>query len=166
VAAIRNLGLRCRVRWVHWKLDERLASGVDPRIEPALQARAEQLVSIRHRRRLAAWIERVVDEADAARRPRLGVALQTARDQVAEAHTSLLFLAHVLRHAEPIGPRGVAIVDRLLTDGGSVLYVGGVRGALALQVQIALECLVGPHKATPEAWFAVPDERPEVLAGR
>jgi hypothetical protein len=138
---------------------------VDPSIDPALQARAEQLVSIRHRRRLAAWIERVVDEADAPR-PSFSAVLMAARDQVAEARTSLLFLAHVLRHAEPIGPRGVAIVDRLLTDGGSVLYVGGVRGALALRAQIALECLVGAHNATPEAWFAVPDERPEVLAGR
>ena len=165
MAAIRNLALRCRVRLVHWELDERLARGVDSSIDLALQARAEQLVSIRHRRSIAAAIERIVDEADAAPRPTLSI-VRTARDQVAEARTPLLFLAHVLRHAEPIGPRGVAIIDRLLTDGRSVLYVGGVRGAVALRVQFALECLVGAHNATPEAWFAVPDEGREVLAGR
>jgi hypothetical protein len=153
------LTLRLRVRWFHWELDDRLARGADPASHPALQARAAQLVSTRHRRRLAAAIERVVAEADETRPPRFSLVLGTARGQVHEARPLLLFLAHVLRHAEAISPRGVAIVDRLLTDGGSILYMGGVRGAVALRVQTALDCLVGPHNATPA-------DRREALAAR
>jgi hypothetical protein len=166
-AVIGDLALRFRVRLFHWGLDERLADGVDAAIAPELTARAAQLVSMRHRRRLAAAVERIVREAEATPHPTSSVILRTARDQVTEARTSLLFLAYVLRHAEPVGARGVAIVDRLLTDGGSVLYVGGVRGAVALRVQTALDCLVGPQNASPEAWFSLPDsERGDVVGQR
>jgi hypothetical protein len=164
-AGIRHLVLWLRVRWFHWALDGRLADGVDPGSDAALAVRATQLLSPRHRRRLAASVERVVREADAAPAPRFSVALGTARDQVAEARTSLLFLAHVLREAEPVGVRGIAIVQRLLTDGGSVLYIGGVRGAVELEVQTALDYLVGPENASPEAWFSVPGAERGGLVG-
>jgi hypothetical protein len=153
------LTLRFRVRWFHWELDERLARGADPASHPALQARAAQLVSTRHRRRLAASIERVLAEADATGHLRFSLVLETAPGQVHEARPLLRFLAHVLRHADAISPRGVAIVDRLFSDGGSILYVGGVRGAVALRVQTALDCMVGAHNATPAA-------RRQALAGR
>jgi hypothetical protein len=153
------LTLRFRVRWFHWELDERLARGADPASHPALQARAAQLVSPRHRRRLAAAVERVVAEADATGRPTFSLVLGTARGQVHEARPLLLFLAHVLRHADAISACGVAIVDRLFTDGGSILYVGGVRGAVALRVQTALDRLVGAQNTTPAA-------RREALAAR
>ena len=148
------LGLRLWVRCFHWQLDAKLAEGFDPAGERALAARAAQLLSRRHRRRLAASIERVVREADATPKPSFSVALGTARDQVAEARASLLFVAHLLRHAERLGPRGVAIIERLLTDGGSAVYVKSFRGALELQVQTALDCLVGADMASPEAWFS------------
>jgi hypothetical protein len=73
---------------------------------------------------------------------------------VAEARASLLFLAYLLRHAKPIGARGVAIVERLLRDGGSVVYQPGARSVLELHVQNALDCLVEPELASPEAWFS------------
>ena len=164
-AVIRDLALRLRVRLFHWELDERLARGVDPGISPELTARGAQLVSLRHRRRLAAAVERIVREADASPHPSFSLILGTARDHVTEARTSLLFLAHLLRHAQPIGPRGVAIIDRLLTDGGSPLYVAGVRGAVALRVQTALDCLVGPENANPEAWFSLRDSDRGDLVG-
>jgi hypothetical protein len=163
---VRNLALRLWARCVHWKVDERLAAGIDPATDRVLTARAAQLLSVRHRRRLAAGIERIVAEADAAPHPAFSAVVGTARDQVVEARTSLLFLAHVLRHADPIGARGVAIVDRLMTDGRSVLYRGGVRGAVALRVQTALDCLVGDRNATPEAWLSVQDGEREPLARR
>jgi hypothetical protein len=118
--------------------------------------RAAQLLSARHRRRLAGAIERLVREADAPPHPSFSVAVEPARDQVAEARSSLLFLAYLLRHANPAGARGVAIVERLLTDGRSVLYdSGSVRGAVALRVQTALDALVGTQNAQPEAWFSI-----------
>jgi hypothetical protein len=159
------LWLRFRVRWFPWNLDECLSRGVDPKLEPALEARSAQLASTRHRRRLAAAIERIVAEADAKPHPRFSVVLGTARDQVLEARAPLLFLAYVLRDADPVGPRGVAIVERLLTDGASPLYVGGIGGAVALRVQTALDCLVGLHNSTPEAWFAVADSERGELVG-
>ena len=166
VAVTRDRALRLRVRCFHWELDSRLADGVDPASDPALAVRAAQLLSARHRRRLADAVERVVREADATPHPSFSVVLGIARDQVAEARGSLLFLAHLLRHAEGIGPRGVAIAERLLTDGGSAVYVGSVRGALALRVQTALDCLVGPDNATPEAWFSASRPDRGELVGR
>jgi hypothetical protein len=159
-------GLRLRVRLFHWKLDERLAAGVDPASELALAVRAAQLLSARHRRRLAAAMERLVREADAPPHRSFSVALEPARDQVAEARSSLLFLAYLLRHADPAGARGVAIVERLLTDGRSDLYdSGSVRGTVALRVQMALDALVGTENAQPEAWFSIPNaERGDLVA--
>ncbi len=152
---VRYQALRLRVRWSHWSLDARLAGGVDPASEPALILRASQLGSARHRRRLSAWVERVVRESDAAPRRTLTAAVPTVPEQIAEARASLLFLAHLLRTAEQVRPRGIAIVERLLSDGGSALYVPRARGALDLQVQIALDLLVGEDDATPEAWFSI-----------
>jgi hypothetical protein len=88
------------------------------------------------------------------------------RAQVVEARASLLFIAHLLRFADRVRPRGVAIVDRLLTDGGSALYLRSARGAVELQAQAALDHLVGAQRATPEAWFSTSDEESRDLAGR
>jgi hypothetical protein len=151
---------------MHWSLDARLAAGIDPASEFVLVARAAQLLSQPHRRRLAASIERVVDEADAGKPPSWGPAVPVVRAQVVEARASLLFIAHLLRFADRVRPRGVAIVDRLLTDGGSALYLRSARGAVELQAQAALDHLVGAQRATPEAWFSTSDEESRDLAGR
>lgn len=123
--------------------------------DPALIVRAGQLRSPRHRRRLAAWVERLVREADRPSRPTFSVAVPLAREQVLEARESLLFLSYLLRHADRLRPRGVAMVQRLLSDGGSVLYTDTVRGAVELHVRSALECLVDSPEPTPEAWFSI-----------
>jgi hypothetical protein len=152
--AAKHSALRLRVRLFHWGLDSSLAEGVDPASVPALAVRSAQLLSPRHRRRLAASVERLVREAERTPPPSFSVALGIARDQVVEARASLLFAGHLLRHVEPTGPRGVAILERLLTDGASVVYLPSARGALELQVQRALDCLVGADMASPEAWFS------------
>lgn len=149
--------LRLRVRWSHWSLDEKLAAGVDPATDPALILRAAQLGSARNRRRLSAWLERLVKDSDAAP-PTFSAAVPTARDQVLEARGSLLFLAHLLRDAERLRPRGIAMVQRLLTDGGSVLYMESARGVVELHAQSAIDRLVGERDATPEAWFSISNE--------
>ena len=162
---VEQLLLRLWVRLFNWNLDASLAAGVDPSTRPALRARAAQLLSARRRRRLAGALERLVEEADKAPPPSFSVALGVARDQVAEARSSLLFLAYLLRHAEPVGLRGVAIVNRLLTDGGSVIYAPSARGAVELEVQVALDCLVGVDMACPEAWFSNSNAELEALVG-
>jgi hypothetical protein len=147
--------LRLRVIWSHCSLDTKLAAGVDPAGDPALILRAAQLRSPRHRRRLAASVERLVGDAHAARPPAFTVAVPIVREQILEARDSLLFLAHLLRYADRLQPRGVAMVQRLLTDGGSVLYTDTACGAVELHVRTTLDCLVDHPDLTPEAWFSV-----------
>ena len=151
----RYQALRLRVFWSHWSLDTKLAEGVDPASDPALILRGAQLRSRRHRRRLAASVERLVKEANAQRLPAFTVAVPVVREPILEARDSLLFLAYLLRYADRIRPRGVAMVQRLLTDGGSMLYTDTARGAVELQVQTILDCLVDRPDPTPEAWFSV-----------
>ena len=143
---LRRQWLRFRARCTHWSLDARLAAGIDPASEFVLVARAAQLLSQPHRRRLAASI------GDGP--PSWAPAVPVVRTQVVEARASLLFIAYLLRFADRLRPRGVAIVDRLLTDGGSALYLRSARGAVELQAQAALDHLVGARRATPEAWFS------------
>jgi hypothetical protein len=138
---VERQALRLEVRWRHWSLDERLAAGFDPASDPALAVRAEQLCSARHRRRLAAWIQRLALESDAAGRRRLSAAVPVVREQVAEARDSLLRLASELCSTEPVRPRGVAIIQRLLSDSDSAIYSDTARGAVELQVQAALSAL-------------------------
>jgi hypothetical protein len=140
--------LRLQVRWSQWSLDERLASGVDPGSDPALLLRARQLRSQRHRSRLATWVERLVDESDAPQTAGLTSKVPIVREKVAEARESLLAVAELLRHGEQLRPRGIAMVERLLTDGESPLYRDAVRGAVALQVRAALNRMVGEQTAT------------------
>jgi hypothetical protein len=121
VVRAEHLVSRLRVRLFHWGLDSRLAGGVDPASHKDLEVRSAQLVSARHRRRLAEAVERVVREADARPAPSFSVVLGVARDQIADARSSLLFLAYLLRVVDQPGARGVAIAERLLTDGGSEL---------------------------------------------
>lgn len=138
-----HLALRLRVLLSHWSLDAMLAAGVDPDGDPALVLRAAQLHSPRHRRRLASWVERLVRDTGPDNPASLSARVPTAREQVDEARDSLLLVARLLREEEEIRSRGIAMVQRLLTDGGSVLYTETSRGAVELQLHRALDCLVG-----------------------
>ena len=147
--------LRLEARWSHWSLDERLAAGFDPASDRALAMRAEQLRSPRHRRRLAAWIERLAKEPERSGRRGMSAAVPIVPEQVAVARDSLLELARRLRETEqPVRARGVAIVQRLLTYSDSDLYTKTARGAVELQVQAALLALdasaLSSASATPE----------------
>ena len=138
---LERQGLRIEVRWWHYSLDERLAAGFDPRSDPALAMRAEQLCSPRHRRRLAAWIERLAQRSESAEKPSMTSAVPIVREQVAVARDSLLELAQRLRGTETVRPRGVAMILRLLSDADSDIYTKTARGAVELQVQAALGAL-------------------------
>lgn len=143
---------RLRVRLSHDSLDAQLAAGIDSGSDDALALRAAQLCSARHRRRLASWVERLARESESDYAPGLSSALPLAREQVGDAHDSLLQVAEVLRDSEPVRPRGVAMVQRLLTDAGSVLYTDTAPGAVELQVRAALEGLLGSTSvAVPSA---------------
>jgi hypothetical protein len=132
------------VRIFHWTLDDRLAAGIDPACEPNLSIRASQLLSEGHRRRLARGLHRLVREADRGSTSKLSAAVEINRDQVVEARPLLIDFAHLVLR-DPACVRAVAMVERLLTDGASPVYMQSFRGALALRMQTALDCLVGPN---------------------
>ena len=160
---LERQALRLEVRWSHWSLDERLAAGFDPASDPALALRAAQLRSPRHRRRLAAWLERVVGDSEVVWSG-MSAAVPIVREQVSEARDSLLRLAKVLRDAGRVRPGGVAMVERLLTDADSVIYTKTARGAVQLQVQAALGALVEEPDPFAEAGDILSQERVERAA--
>ena len=133
--------VRMRARLMHWLLDERPAAGFEPESDPALAARAAQLCSSRHRRRLAGSVERLARDSEIHSRMGLTSAVPIVREQVEEARDSLLRLAAVLREGEQVRPRGVAMVQRLLTDADSFVYTRSARGVVELQVQAAPRAL-------------------------
>lgn len=165
LSAAKFLGrqaLRLEARWSHWSLDERLAAGFEPESDPALAARAAQLCSPRHCRRLAASVELLAHESEVAPRRGMSSAVPIAREQVSESHESLLRLAAVLRGAEEVRPRGVAVVERLLTDSDSYVYTRCARGVVELQVQLALDYLVADDISARSSASATPLGRPRL----
>jgi hypothetical protein len=103
------------------ELDRSLAEGADPLTSPELRWRARQLMLRRTRTRLAREIERVARTPQ--KRPLLGgSAAPLNRGEISRCRDLLHSLAGELRDAEPVAPRGVALVENLLHDGHSPLY--------------------------------------------
>jgi hypothetical protein len=121
-------------------LDRRLASGASPAETPELAARAEQVVSTRTRCGLATGLERVVAAAD---EPGGGLAAAAPldRSQILASRVTLLELANDLRSPAAVRPRGVALIERLLTDGTSPLYHPSPDGSLDQAVRHARTAL-------------------------
>jgi hypothetical protein len=148
----KRRALKLRVRLSRARLDQALAAGVDPASAPRLEVRARQLVAPRLRRRVASGVERVLEECDGDPRRGLTAAVPVLCDEVAMARGYLMMLADALRTEPTVNPRGVAMVDGLLRDPYSPLYVRGAPGALALRARAALDCLLAApgRAATPE----------------
>ncbi len=115
---------------------------------PTLSQRLRELLAVRRRRTLAAGLERLV--AKAKRRPSgSSAALPIDRGEVLRASPLLLQLSERLRGSHAVNPRGVAMVDRLLTDGASPILSPGWRtaplspGTLERQARAALAALDG-----------------------
>jgi hypothetical protein len=146
----RQRALKLAANLFSWRLDAELAAGADPRRRALLRARVAELVAPNHRRRAATSLLRLGNEADAVGSRPLSAAVPISRDQVAYARDALAFAAQVLLFAEQVDARGVAMIDQLLRDGGSVLYVGGEPGALEARLDEALHHLVS-GKGRPDA---------------
>jgi hypothetical protein len=115
------LAVRARVWLRRFSLDQRLASGADPRSSPELARRAQELCQLRLRRQLSADIERTIEAASIPDRW-LTAAIPISRRSITECRPLLLGLAQDLRCAGPLYARGIALVRLLLMDGGSPLY--------------------------------------------
>jgi hypothetical protein len=114
--------LRSRVWLRRGTLDRMLAEGADPSSSPELAYRAAQLASPGARRSLAAGIARTIEAAEEPIRP-LTSAVPLQRREILAARDPLAQLAGDIGSADPVQIRGLALVERLLTDGGSPLYV-------------------------------------------
>lgn len=118
-----TLSLRSRVFLQRGSLVRRLAAGASPSDSPELARRAQQLCSARHRRVLATGLERVIDAAEEPPQPHSSV-VPLQRAAILRERADLLSLAAELRDtAADVNVRGVALVDMLLSDAASPLYL-------------------------------------------
>jgi hypothetical protein len=124
--AAPTLGRRARVWLRRRQFDETLASGTDPSADRELGLRSRQICSAPHRRQLARALEEIVHRAKQPAEPTLTRA-PIRRSAVLDCADDFEALIHRLRDTAPVGPQGVAMVERLLSDGGSPLYYAGPR---------------------------------------
>jgi hypothetical protein len=115
--------VRGRVFLQRGALARRLAAGASPAESPALGRRAEQLRSPRNRRVLARGLERIIDAAEERPHP-YSSAVPLRRATILDARDGILELAAELSDTtQEVNVRGIALVERLLSDGGSPLYM-------------------------------------------
>jgi hypothetical protein len=124
------------------KLDAALAHGADPSRSPLLAHRAAALTSERARLKLACWIEEIFATASRPPQPR-ALQVEPDRTEVWEAASPLAEARNVLASSRPIYAQGVAIVETLLSDGGSAVYRPLWRGELRDRLETAVGALQG-----------------------
>jgi hypothetical protein len=116
--------LRIRVVLRRARLQRMLADGASPDDSPELALRAAQIVGKRNRIALADSLEDVLHRSASGRRRRSSSPSLATRD-VRACSAPLLGLALLLRSDGQVGVRGVALTQRLLSDGTGPLYVYG-----------------------------------------
>jgi hypothetical protein len=122
------------------RLDRELADGARPEASPVLAARAMRLTSAKHRRDLAASLQRLTAS------PSLGVAgyqtqVPVRRTRVLRSAPELAELVGHLVQRGPVPVRGVAMVSQLLADGGGPLYRQASREDLSAIARRASQAL-------------------------
>jgi hypothetical protein len=121
-------------------LDRRIARGADLTETPRLARRARQLVSRRCRRGVAQGLRNLVDAAEEPARS-LTAAVPVQRRAILDERGLIVRLAVDLESDDRVAARGVALLERLLSDGDSPFYTptpaGGLRDAL-IHAQAAL----------------------------
>ena len=117
---LNETSLKIRIWWLRDELDDRLAHGASPGIDPILSRRAEQLRSRSTRKHIADGLQDALDEARktwsvSARLPLRRAEIRACADDVGA-------LVARLRDDRPIDVRGAAMASRLLFDGNGPLY--------------------------------------------
>ena len=125
-------------------LDDRLLTGELSPDSGQGKARAEQLLSRRHRAESAKALRDLVEEAQHRRASLLNANLRIQRVVIRENQALILTLARELE--EPVvNPRGVILADRLIKDGESPVYITEAsieeHGKLAREVERARAAL-------------------------
>jgi hypothetical protein len=123
-------------------IDDRLLSGEFSPETGQGRARAEQLLSRRHRARTAKALRELVEEST-HRAPSLFNANVPVQARAVWQNAELILaLADELERLDSVDPRGVILTDRLLTDGASPAYAPEDHGELARAVERARQALV------------------------
>jgi hypothetical protein len=91
--------------------------------------RARQLTSRRRRAGLAASIRNLLDAAEAGHRG-FTAAVPIQRHEILRERQLLLQLAEDLESQDELKPSGIALVERLLVDGASPVYMNSPEGTL------------------------------------
>ncbi|HTX07188.1 MAG TPA: hypothetical protein VME22_01180 [Solirubrobacteraceae bacterium] len=117
-----SITLRIRVATHRGALTEQLAEGADPTSSPELTLRASQLTSDRRRRQLARSLRRTVNEVRNPAPTRALVSIVN-RYAVFEANDAIQATIGRLASPDPVAVKGMAMLERILTDGvSSPLY--------------------------------------------
>jgi hypothetical protein len=106
-----------------------------------LAQRAARLTSTKNRRSLARSIRRLLEVPAGRQGP--SAAISPHRGELAGGRLPLARVAALLEIDEPVYARGVARVELLLTEGGSVLYAPRRAGQLRGEVEGILNALEG-----------------------
>jgi hypothetical protein len=141
-------------RFLAARLDRELAGGTRPEAAPSLAARAIRLTSTGYRRDLATSLQRIVatrsrpESGHAPARPaysRAGIArpphVPVSQARISRSAPDLEELVGHLIQPGPVPAQGVAMVTRLLTDGGGPLYREACRDDLGAIVKRATRVL-------------------------
>jgi hypothetical protein len=128
-------------------LDGRIARGDAWEDDEQLASRAAELIELATRRRIADNLERAI--ADEGRPRYLSPAVPVHGSAVAVARPVLEQLIVALRCPGPVWPRGVAIVELLLTEAESPLYGAPEEETLVAEARHALDELFVPFEVDP-----------------
>ena len=112
---------RLRVRYRRASLDQRLAAGVDPRTDPDLSRRAEQLTEGDTRLRIAVVLDRLLDEAAGPPAP-FSSKVPLARTAIVACAPRICEIAGRLEGDRPLAARGVAQAAILVREGDSPIF--------------------------------------------
>lgn len=110
-------------------LTRAIATGAEPSSSPELARRARQLTSNEVRLTLAAGLTRILEDVE-RKRAALTAAVPLQRREVIAARDDIEGLVQDLRGPGDVEPRGVALIDELLTNGDSPFYAPGPEGGL------------------------------------
>ena len=138
----RSLRVRLLARlWGSW-LDSALASGVDPTVSPALERRAELVLSMRNRAKVVRSLR--LGRASTGRRVELhDLRVPVDQVEVEIALPRLIELEDLLLAPGPVYCQGVVMASRIVGEGTGPLYAPRRRGELSDCVEAALAALRG-----------------------
>ena len=126
-------------------IDDRLLAGELSPESGQGKARAEQLVSPRHRAKSAEALRSLVEEAQRPHASLFNANLRVQRALIRDNQPLILTLARELEELPTVDPRGVILADRLILDGTSPVYTTESaiqeNGALLRAVERAREAL-------------------------